>query len=137
MIRPTFPQYGVMLAKTASLRSEDINTKVGAVAFDKHWQTLGTYYNGFLPHQDVDAKIWEDRDLKNRHVIHAENWLVSRTKNGEVYRVCLNITPCSKCAVLLAAHGVKEVYFEDEYHRENGYKEIFDFYNIKYTKVDI
>lgn len=134
-MRPTFPEYGILLAKTASLRAEDENTKVGAVAFDKDWHVLGTYYNGFLPKQTVDNKIWKDRDFKNKHVIHAENWLVSKTKNGEVARVCLNISPCEKCSVLLAAHKVREVYFEEEYHRETNFKGIFEFYGIKWEKI--
>lgn len=137
MSRPSFPQYGVMLAQTASLRSEDENTKVGAVAFDINWNTLGTFYNGFLPKQTVSSEIWKDRDEKNKKVIHAEHWLISKTKSGDVYRVCLTISPCKGCAVLLAAHGVKEVYFAQEYHREQDYRGILDFYGIKYQLVDL
>lgn len=134
-MRPTFPEYGILLAKTAALRSEDKNTICGAVAFDINWNTLGTYYNGFLPKQQIDQKIWQDREFKNRHVIHAENWLVSKTSAGQVHRVCLNISPCERCSVLLAAHGVKEVYFAEEYHREQHFKDIFGFYGIKWERI--
>lgn len=136
-MRPSFPEYGVMLAKTASLRSEDPFTKVGAVAFDKNWYTLGTFYNGFLPKQDIDPKIWLNRDEKNARVIHAEHWLISKTANGTVYRVCLNISPCSRCAVLLAAHGVKEIYYAEEYHRETDFKNSFDLYGVKYQQITL
>lgn len=135
MPRPTFPEYGVRLAIEAASRSEDENTKVGSVAFDKDWNTLGTFYNGFLPKQDVDPAIWKDRDLKNKHIIHAETWLVSKTKNGAVQRVCSTHSPCYKCAVMLAAHGVKEVYYAYEYHRDQEFKEIFNFYGIKYEET--
>lgn len=135
--RPSFAQYGVLLAKTATLRSEDIYTKAACVAFDKNWYTLGSFYNGFLPKQKIASELWEDRNEKNKHIIHAENWLISRTNAGEVYRVCLNISPCSRCSVLLAAHGVKEVYYELEYHREQDFKDIFKFYNMKYQQVDV
>jgi len=135
--RPTWPEYGIALAQVAASRSEDIHTKVGAVAFDVNWNTVGTFYNGFLPKQKFDPLIWQDRDKKNKHIIHAENWLVSKTKNGQVHSVCLTISPCCRCAVLLAAHQVKEVYFGEEYHREQEFKEIFDFYGIRWEKVKI
>ena len=135
--RPSWPEYAILLAQTASLRSEDPNTKVGAVAFDKSWHTIGTYFNGFLPKQNFDSKIWQDREEKNKHVIHAENWLVSKTKNGEVETVGLTCSPCSRCAVLLAAHRVKNVYFSELYHREQGFKEIFDFYSVKWEQISL
>ena len=136
-MRPSFPQYGILLAKVASLRSEDIHTKAGCVAFDQNWYSLGTFYNGFLPKQNIGPEIWEDRDAKNKMVIHSESWLVSRTNAGSVYRVCLNISPCSKCSISLVTHGVKEVYFELEYHREQEFKDIFKFYNIEYKQVSV
>lgn len=137
MSRISWHMYSVMLAKTAALRSEDPFTQVGAAAFDKDWHTLGTYYNGLMPKQKVDDDFWLNRDRKNIHVIHAENWLVSKTKSGEVFTVGLTHSPCLKCAVLLAMHGVKQVFFEALYHRETTFQDIFDFYKVKWEQVEI
>lgn len=136
MYRPSFPEYGVGMALWASTRSEDLHTKVGAVAFDTTWNTMGTYYNGFLPKQQIAQEVWENRDFKNKHVVHAESWLVSKTKQNGVHHVCLSISPCSRCCVNLAAHGVKEIYFAEEYHREQEYKSILKFYGIAWYLVD-
>ncbi len=135
--RPSWPEYGIILAKAACTRSEDLTTQVGAIAFDSEWNVKGSFYNGFLPKQDVSQEIWQDRDFKNKHVIHAEHWLVSKTKANKIKRVCMTHSPCYKCAPILAAHGVKEVYFEQEYHRDQEFKETFKLYNIKWEEIKL
>ena len=68
MSRLSWLEYGMQLAKTASLRSEDPYVQVGCCILrpDNSIASLG--YNGAPPGVDID---WSDRDDRRKRVIHA------------------------------------------------------------------
>ena len=70
--RLSIPQYVMALAHVASLRSEDPFRKVGAAALDFDNRVIGTAYNGLAPGYDAPEGFWEDRDKRQKYMLHAE-----------------------------------------------------------------
>ena len=77
MSRINWDQYALELAKTASLRSEDVYRKVGACALSYDNRVLGVAYNGLKSGKNVDSFFWENRDERRPFMIHAEANLLS------------------------------------------------------------
>ena len=84
MSRLTWLEYGMELAKTASLRSEDPYVQVGCCILrpDNSIASLG--YNGAPPGVDIN---WSDRDDRRKRVIHAETNALRFIKPGEGERM--------------------------------------------------
>lgn len=137
MNRLSFEEFGILLALIASSRSGDLFfTKVGGASFDKNKRILAVCYNGFAPGMDLSVEFLKNRELKNSLVLHSEENLLSQTKLGEVDTIFVTHSPCHNCARLIAANQVKNVIFMEEYHKETKYKEVFEFYGIKWKKID-
>jgi len=135
-MRLNFEEFGILLALMASGRSVDLFTQVGGVSFDKDKRILAVCYNGFAPGQEVSDELLNDREKKNSLIFHSEQNLLAQTKIGEVDTIFLTHSPCQNCARLIAANQVKNVIFLREYHRENKFKEIFEFYKINWRQID-
>lgn len=135
MSRPSWREYALLLAKTASLRSEDPYRKVGACALDKDGVVLGVGYNGLASGKNVDSEFWADRDARRPFMIHAEANCLSLFKKKEAKILAVTLLPCSSCAALIAAYGIKEVVYSEEYDFDIKAKEIFKFYRIPLTKL--
>ena len=137
LMRLDFDQFGILLALMASGRSGDLfYTHVGGVSFDKNKRILAVCYNGFAPGQDLDVEFLKDREKKNNYVFHSEENLLSQTKIGEVDTMFVTHSPCHNCARLIAANQVKNVVFLEEYHKETRYKDVFEFYGVKWKQID-
>lgn len=136
-MRIDFEQFGILLALMASGRSGDLfYTAVGGVAFDKNKRILAVCYNGFAPGQEVSINILKDRDKKNSLVLHSEMNLLAQCKIGEIDTIFITHSPCENCSKLIAANQVKNVIFLQEYHRECNFKEVFEFYGVKWKQID-
>lgn len=118
------------LAETASKRSEDPYRKVGACALNKEHMVVGLGYNGLAPKKNVPSSFWEDRDKRRAYMVHAETNCLSLCKRGEVELLAVTLLPCSYCAAMIAAYGVKEVLYAENYEQDDSAKMIFGFYNI-------
>lgn len=136
MDRLTFDEYGCLMALVASLRGEDYYTKCGSVGYNKDNEIVAASYNGFAKGQKLSKEFLEDKTKKNLTVRHAEGNLLARIKKGELYSLYTNISPCRECAKNIAIHEIKKVVFIDEYHREQDFKKIFDFYGIQWYKLN-
>lgn len=90
--------------------SPDPSTKVGAVVVDGGGTIVGSGFNSFHP-GGVPADHWENRVLKNRHVVHAEVWAIlmagPQTHGASIY---VTSHPCRECAKLIAAAGIRTIY---------------------------
>ena len=133
--RLSFEEFGILLALAASSRSEDIFTQVGGAAFDKDKRIIAVCYNGFLPKMQLSEEFLSNRELKNQYVFHSEQNLLAQIKKGDAETIFLTHSPCANCARLIAANDVKNVFFLQEYHRETGYKDIFNFYGLKLSLI--
>ena len=137
------------IAETCALRSEDPWTKVGAVGLTSDNRIVATAYNGLLPgfkmnelwkHLNVPEITLEKdcigREWRLNYMLHAEQNLCSLVRRGELHCVCVTHRPCPSCLLLLATHGVGEIYYLEEYGRDvNGHAHgIAKFYNLNLQK---
>ena len=79
----------------------------------------------------------ENRQEKSDLIIHAENNIFNFI-HDKPYAIGLTISPCFPCSKMIASHNVQEVYYIKEYERdkEKKFKQVFDFYGIKYTQLN-
>jgi len=132
--RIAIPEYVMALAHVASLRSEDPYRKVGAAALDHDNRVIGTAYNGLAPGYDAPDGFWDDRDKRQKYMLHAEVNLCSLFKRGEARVVATTTMPCTACMQTLCAYGVEEIYFEEEYKSSDA-REIAEVYGVKLQQV--
>jgi dCMP deaminase len=137
--RVSWEQYALLLAKTASIRSEDIYKKVGACALSHDNRVLGVSYNGLRSKKVVPSSFWESRDERRPYMIHAETNLLSLFKRDECKLIAVTLLPCEHCARQIVAWNIPTVIYEEEYNKEYAQhtKDIFKFYNVKLLKMCI
>lgn len=137
--RLTKREYVGLLALTASMRSEDPFTNVGAALLDTEGKVLGTGYNGLLAKMEVPEwmKREEYRAKKSALFIHAEENLFRNMKPGIPWILGLTISPCPVCSKLIAGYGVKEVLYFHEYEKATSdFRPVLDFYGVKYRRFN-
>lgn len=109
MSRPNWTDYFLGLAKVASQRSHDAQTKHGCVITDSQHRILGIGYNGF-PRGLDDAILPNTRPEKYSWIIHAERNALSnclvRPENGVAY---VTGQCCNDCIMALWQEGVTKV----------------------------
>ena len=129
--RISWEEYALRIAEVAAQRSEDIYIQVGACVLDKDNRVVGVGYNGLAPTKNVNDEFWKDRDERRKFILHAEANALSMVKRGDAVLLACNLLPCSSCATLIAAHGIKKVIYRTPYNRDMASLEIFDFYGIE------
>lgn len=132
--RLSIPEYAMALAEVASLRSEDPFRKVGAAALDWDNRVIATSYNGLAPGFDAPEGFWDDRDKRQKFMLHAEVNLCSLFKRGEAKIVATTTMPCTACMQTLCAYGIKEIYYRDVY-KESDAPEISAIYGIHLERI--
>ena len=135
--RTSWIEHAMLLAKAASLRSEDPYKKVGACALDRSNMVLGVSYNGLASGKNVEESFWSDRPARLPYMIHAEVNLLSMFKRGDAKIIACTLSPCMSCAQMIAAYGVEEVYYGEVYKRDDRGLDVFDFYGIKHSLFDM
>jgi dCMP deaminase len=128
--RISWEEYCLRIAETASLRSEDVYKKVGACALDHSNRVIGVAYNGLASGIEAPENFWDDRDKRRPYMIHAEVNLLSLFKRGEARLIACTLLPCSCCASMIAAYGIKKVVYKEIYNRDTSAFDIFEFNNI-------
>lgn len=120
-----WPKYFMAVAEESGKLSKDPNTKVGAViVHNKRIKSAG--YNGapntfpdeLVPTNSEGATLIEK---KNTFMCHAElnailnyDGQISDLKDSDLY---VTISPCSRCACMIAQVGIKRVIYKEKYHR--------------------
>lgn len=132
--RLSIPQYAMALAHVASLRSEDPYRKVGAAALDFDNRVIGTAYNGLAPGFDPPAGFWDDRDKRQKFMLHAEVNLCSLFRRGEARVVATTTMPCTACMQTLCAYGVEAIYYSEVYKASDA-PEIAKTYGVVLEQV--
>jgi len=129
-------EIGKIISNQISKISEDPYVKVGAVVLSREGRVLSTGYNGLAPSKNVKKTFWKNRDYRRNFMIHAEmNALSCISRYSNPYYIYINLSPCPYCANLIAAYGIKEVYYNKEYYLNEISKQIFRFYKIKFNKI--
>jgi dCMP deaminase len=137
--RLNWEEYFVSLSVVVSLRSPDVFTKVGAVCVSKENRILSCGYNGLLAGVDAPEGFYKERENPDRflYTVHAEANALTLCRPNEVHTIAITCSPCAVCAKMIASYGIKRVLYLQEYHREKSFKDIFQFYNIEYSQVNI
>ncbi len=105
---PKWTMRFLALAQQISTWSKDPSTKCGAVIVDDDRKIISTGYNGFPAGMD-DTRL-KDREFKVKHVIHAEmNAIFNARCDIRGMTLYINMPPCSECAKLIGAAGIKKV----------------------------
>lgn len=132
--RLSIPAYAMALAEVASLRSEDPFRKVGAAALDHDNRVIATAYNGLAPGFDAPAGFWDDREKRQKFMLHAEVNLCSLFKRGEAKLVATTTMPCTACMQTLCAYGIEEIYFQEGYQKSDA-PEIAALYGVSLIQL--
>lgn len=135
--RISWEEYALRIAEVASLRSEDRFVKVGSCALDHSNRVIGVAYNGLSSGVRVDESFWKDRDERRPYMIHAEVNLLSLFKRGECKLLACTLLPCSCCASMIAAYGIKKVVYRDVYFRDDKALDIFKFNGILCEQITL
>jgi len=137
-MRISFEEMAIKVASVVKDRSEDPYKKVGVCVLNKEGRILSVGYNGLLSKQQISNDFWEDRDERRKYIIHAEtNALSCITRYDEPYILASTLLPCANCAINICSHGIKHVYYTEEYHKDQLAYEIFDFYKVSLEKLNI
>jgi dCMP deaminase len=129
--RISWDEYAIKIAQVASLRSEDPYKKVGACALDFSNRVIGVAYNGLAPGINVTPEFWANREERLPYMIHAEANLLSLLRRGECKTLACTLLPCSCCASMISAYGIKRVIYLEEYKRDMRALDIFNFNDIE------
>lgn len=130
--RPSWEEYALALAQTASSRSQDPYKKVGACAlrFDKSVAAIG--YNG--PPRGIEID-WSNREERRRRVIHAECNCLTYCKPNEIWLLASTLLPCSACMQLIGSYSIKSVVYSEIYSRDDFALQLAKEYKIELHKI--
>lgn len=133
-------------AYTEAGKSSDWWRHVGAVA-SKDGQVLLTAFNQHLPSEqqqytdgDARALFSAGERIELTSAIHAEAALIARAARAgislEECELFVTTFPCPPCAKLIAAAGIKKLYFADGYAVFDG-ESILKAANVTIVKVEV
>jgi dCMP deaminase len=112
-------KYWMGIAEAVSLKSPDLETKVGAILIKNDTgMIVATGFNGFV-RGAPDAILPKIRPDKYKYIVHAEENLLAHTsRNGIAIDNCtliITLSPCQRCLRLMWQAGVTEVICRDIY----------------------
>lgn len=120
-MKPTWDEYFMMIAEVVAVRSPDPKYKVGAVVVSEDKRILGTGYNGFIKGFDDSSVNWNHRETIRPLIIHAEmNAILYSKTNLTQATLYITISPCTECIKLIAASGIKDIVYKDDYKEINN-----------------
>ena len=107
--KPSWTQYFISMAKLASTRSSDAETRHGCVITDRKNRVLGIGYNSF-PVSMPDEILPNMRPEKYKWMVHAERNALSnctlRPENGIAY---ITGKPCIDCVKSMYQEGIRKL----------------------------
>ena len=117
--RPSWDEYFMATAKLISSRSNCERLHVGCVivtAGDRKNRLVAAGYNGFLPGTPHVSRV---RDNQEQATVHAEqNAIADAARRGSSVDGCtVYVThyPCINCAKIMAAAGIAEIIYHEDY----------------------
>ncbi len=120
--RPSWDDYFMATALLLSTRSPCERLHVGCVIVsggDRKNRIVAAGYNGFLPGTPHVSRV---RDGHEQATVHAEqNAIADAARRGSPVEGCVAYVthfPCINCAKILAASGIAEIRYRNDYHND-------------------
>ena len=134
-LRPDWNSYFISVALLTSIRSSCHRLHVGCVIV-KDNRILSTGYNGFLPNAPHKSIVINDHE---QATVHAEqNSITDAAKRGiNVDGGTAYVThyACCHCAKILAAAGIKQIYYYHDYKNNPIVHQLLSSIGIKLVKL--
>jgi len=137
--RPSWDEYFMATAKLIASRSNCERLNVGCVivtAGARKNRIVAAGYNGFLPGAPHDSRL---RDGHEQATVHAEqNAIADAARRGSSVEGCIAYVthfPCINCAKILAAAGLSEVRYHEDYHNDPLVTELLAGSGVKITQL--
>ncbi|HWA29203.1 MAG TPA: cytidine/deoxycytidylate deaminase family protein [Lacunisphaera sp.] len=137
--RPSWDEYFMATAKLIASRSNCERLNVGCViisAGDRKNRLVAAGYNGFLPGTPHVSRV---RDNHEQATVHAEqNAIADAARRGSSVDGCTAYVthyPCINCAKVLAASGIAEIKYHDDYLNDPLVEPILRDAGVKITKL--
>ena len=130
--RISWDEYALKLALVAAERSEDPYIKVGACALRLDKSVAGLGYNGAPAGINID---WSNRDERRKRVIHAEVNALRYVQPNECSLLACTLLPCNECLRMIAAYGIKNVFYYDDYEKDMSSVDLARQFNINLQKI--
>ena len=137
--RPSWDDYFMATAVLISTRSPCERLHVGCVIVsggDRQNRLIAAGYNGFLPGTPHLSRLREGRE---QATVHAEQNAIadaarrgSSVEGGVVY---VTHFPCINCAKILAASGIAEIRYREDYNNDPLVAPLLEDANVKVLKL--
>lgn len=134
--RINWNEYFMSIALLISSRSSCKRLKVGCVLV-KDTRIISVGYNGFLPKAPHISMV---RDNHEQATVHAEQNCISDCASRGIS--CKDSTafithyPCINCAKILAASGIKEIFYYNNYKNDELVIKLLENSQIKISKFN-
>lgn len=132
--RLNWDEYFMSIALLASCRSPCERLHVGSVIVKKN-RIISMGYNGYIPGAPHVSRI---QDNHEQSIIHSEiNAITDCAKRGvslEGAKIYITHYPCINCFRSIAACGIKEIYYHDDYNNNIVVQELANDSNILIKK---
>ena len=133
--RLEWDEYFMSIAILASCRSPCQRLHVGSVIV-KNNRLISMGYNGYIPGAPHISRI---QDNHEQSIIHSEiNAITDCAKRGvslEGAKIYITHYPCPNCFKSIAACGIKDVYYLDDYNNNPIVEELANDSNIVIKKI--
>jgi len=137
--RPSWDEYFMATAKLIASRSNCERLNVGCVivtAGDRKNRLVAAGYNGYLPGTPHVSRL---RDNHEQATVPAEqNAIADAARRGSSVDGCIAYVthyPCIHCAKILAASGIAEIKFHEDYRNDLLVAPILNDAGVKLTKL--
>ena len=137
--RPSWDEYFMATAVLLSTRSPCDRLHVGCLLVsggDRRNRIVAAGYNGFLPATPHVSRV---RDGHEQATVHAEqNAVADAARRGSSLDGCIAYVthfPCINCAKILAAAGIAEVRYREDYHNDDIVEPLLQDAGEKLTKL--
>jgi len=137
--RPSWDEYFMATAKLIASRSNCERLNVGCVIVtggDRKNRLVAAGYNGWLPGTPHASRI---RDGHEQATVHAEqNAVADAARRGSSVEGCVAYVthfPCINCAKILAASGLSEIKYHEDYNNDPLVAPILGEAGVKISKL--
>ena len=137
--RPSWDEYFMATAKLIASRSNCERLNVGCVIVtggERKNRLVAAGYNGYLPGTPHASRL---RDGHEQATVHAEqNAIADAARRGSSVEGCMAYVthyPCINCAKILAAAGISEIRYHEDYHNDPLVGPILQDAGVKIAKL--